>query len=212
MEKPKNCFRSKFCDLFSFFFLPSSICKLSLFTCIFISSDITKGKESSPIQCVNGFDDEQPPEDYIYITENCFTSPLHVQQTINTLQVIKKRRHKRISVWTCWNNFVVLNKYFQYCQCSGDCSSHNCKCSTLSFRCWYDDEGKLVPEFNFAGDFFHWWARFCFIGHWSNTWLICRSPYVVRMQSSVPMPPFFMQQSTGTARYHSSTGPIPNWK
>lgn len=52
-------------------------------------SDITRGKENNPIQCVNGFDDEQPPNDYVYVTENCFTSPLHVDRTINSLQVTK---------------------------------------------------------------------------------------------------------------------------
>jgi len=85
-------------------------------------NDITKGKESNPIQCVNGFDDDSPPGDFLYITDNCFTSPLHIERTINSLQ---------------------------FCQCAGDCSSSNCKCSSLSFRCWYDDDGKLVPEFNF---------------------------------------------------------------
>lgn len=57
----------------------------------FFSSDITRGKEPSPIQCVNGFDDEAPPDDYVYITENCFTSPLHVERTINSLQVRGRR-------------------------------------------------------------------------------------------------------------------------
>lgn len=51
-------------------------------------SDITKGKETNPIQCVNGFDNETKPEDFIYITENCFTSPLHVDKTINSLTVL----------------------------------------------------------------------------------------------------------------------------
>ena len=51
------------------------------------NSDITKGKEASPIQCVNGFDDEPKPQDFVYIIENCFTSPLHVDRTINSLTV-----------------------------------------------------------------------------------------------------------------------------
>ena len=54
---------------------------------LLICSDITKGKEANPIQCVNGVDDEPKPQDYIYITENCFTSPLHVDRTINSLTV-----------------------------------------------------------------------------------------------------------------------------
>lgn len=53
-------------------------------------SDITKGKEANPIQCVNGFDGEPKPNDFIYITENCFTSPLHVDRTINSLTVLLK--------------------------------------------------------------------------------------------------------------------------
>lgn len=87
-----------------------------------LSNDITKGKEANPIQCVNGYDDEPKPQDFIYITENCFTSPLHVDRTINSLT---------------------------FCECVGDCSV-GCNCSSLSFRCWYDDEGKLVSDFNFA--------------------------------------------------------------
>ena len=56
----------------------------------FYCSDITRGKESNPIQCVNGFDNDPPPTDYLYITENCFTSPLHVDRTINSLMVFIK--------------------------------------------------------------------------------------------------------------------------
>jgi len=52
-----------------------------------LSNDITKGKESNPIQCVNGFDQDLPPGDFLYITDNCFTSPLHIERTINSLQV-----------------------------------------------------------------------------------------------------------------------------
>ena len=53
----------------------------------FLCSDITRGKEANPIQCVNSFDEELPPVDYVYITDNCFTSPLHVDRTINSLLV-----------------------------------------------------------------------------------------------------------------------------
>uniref|UniRef100_A0A8C4Q5B4 Euchromatic histone-lysine N-methyltransferase 1a n=1 Tax=Eptatretus burgeri TaxID=7764 RepID=A0A8C4Q5B4_EPTBU len=35
-----------------------------------------------------------------------------------------------------------------YCNCLDDCSSSNCLCGQLSIRCWYDKDGRLLPEFN----------------------------------------------------------------
>lgn len=51
------------------------------------SSDITKGHEDNPIQCVNAVDNEGIPQDFTYINENCFTSNLNVDKTITSLQV-----------------------------------------------------------------------------------------------------------------------------
>lgn len=83
--------------------------------------DISRGKELNPIQCVNGVDGEPAPTDFLYITENCETSPIHVDRTITSLQS---------------------------CRCDDDCTSPNCTCATISFKCWYDKEGHLLPEFN----------------------------------------------------------------
>jgi len=37
----------------------------------------------------------------------------------------------------------------QSCQCEDDCSNNDCICGTISFRCWYDRDGRLEEEFNF---------------------------------------------------------------
>ncbi|XP_015108514.1 histone-lysine N-methyltransferase EHMT1 [Diachasma alloeum] len=88
-----------------------------------LTNDISRGKETNPIQCVNGFDAEDKPTDFIYVTENCFTSNIHVDRTITSLQS---------------------------CRCEDNCSSEKCLCGNISLRCWYDEEGKLIPEFNYA--------------------------------------------------------------
>lgn len=87
-------------------------------------SDISRGKETNPIQCVNGYDSEDKPTDFLYVTENCFTSNINVDRTITSLQS---------------------------CRCEDNCSSEKCLCGNISLRCWYDEEGKLIPEFNYAG-------------------------------------------------------------
>ncbi|XP_001604667.2 histone-lysine N-methyltransferase EHMT2 isoform X1 [Nasonia vitripennis] len=88
-----------------------------------LTNDISRGKESNPVQCVNGFDSEDKPTDFVYVTESCFTSKVNVDRTITSLQS---------------------------CRCEDNCSSDKCLCGNISLRCWYDDEGKLVPEFNYA--------------------------------------------------------------
>lgn len=50
-------------------------------------SDVSKGKENNPIQIVNGIDDEGVPSDFLYVVENCFTSDIHVNKKITSLQV-----------------------------------------------------------------------------------------------------------------------------
>ncbi|OAD62460.1 Histone-lysine N-methyltransferase EHMT1 [Eufriesea mexicana] len=85
--------------------------------------DISRGKETNPIQCVNGYDSEDKPTDFLYVTENCFTSNINVDRTITSLQS---------------------------CRCEDNCSSEKCLCGNISLRCWYDEEGKLIPEFNYA--------------------------------------------------------------
>ncbi|XP_046738026.1 histone-lysine N-methyltransferase EHMT2 isoform X1 [Diprion similis] len=88
-----------------------------------LSNDISRGKETNPIQCVNGYDSEDKPTDFLYVTENCFTSSINVDRTITSLQS---------------------------CRCEDYCSSEKCLCGNISLRCWYDEEGKLIPEFNYA--------------------------------------------------------------
>ncbi|XP_012287213.1 histone-lysine N-methyltransferase EHMT2 isoform X2 [Orussus abietinus] len=88
-----------------------------------LTNDISRGKETNPIQCVNGLDSEDKPTDFLYVTENCFTSNINVDRTITSLQS---------------------------CRCEDNCSSEKCLCGNISLRCWYDEEGKLIPEFNYA--------------------------------------------------------------
>lgn len=87
-----------------------------------VHNDISKGKENNPIQCVNAVDDEEAPFDYYYVLQNCETSAISFDRTTTTLMS---------------------------CSCIKDCYSNNCACGNISFRCWYDKDGCLVPEFNF---------------------------------------------------------------
>ncbi|XP_046670133.1 histone-lysine N-methyltransferase EHMT2 isoform X2 [Homalodisca vitripennis] len=88
-----------------------------------LTNDITRGYEANPVQCINSVDDETEPQDFVYVTENCFTSNINIDRTITSLQS---------------------------CKCRDMCVSGGCMCGKISIRCWYDDEGKLLPEFNFA--------------------------------------------------------------
>ncbi|KAJ8679786.1 hypothetical protein QAD02_015573 [Eretmocerus hayati] len=88
-----------------------------------LTNDISRGKEGNPIQCVNGVDYEDKPTDFVYVTENCYTSRINVDRTITSLQS---------------------------CRCEDTCSSEKCLCGNISLRCWYDEEGRLNPDFNYA--------------------------------------------------------------
>lgn len=88
-----------------------------------VSRDIARGYERIPIPCVNAVDSEPSPSNYKYVSQNCVTSPMSIDRNITHLQ---------------------------YCVCTDDCSSSNCMCGQLSMRCWYDQDGRLLPEFNMA--------------------------------------------------------------
>ncbi|XP_055988880.1 histone-lysine N-methyltransferase EHMT1 isoform X6 [Sorex fumeus] len=88
-----------------------------------VSRDIARGYERIPIPCVNAVDSEPCPSNYKYVSQNCVTSPMSIDRNITHLQ---------------------------YCVCVDDCSSSNCMCGQLSMRCWYDKDGRLLPEFNMA--------------------------------------------------------------
>ncbi|KAM7306104.1 putative 1,4-alpha-glucan branching enzyme [Ixodes scapularis] len=94
------------------------LCPINCRNC---SMDISRGKELNLIQCVNGVDDEPTPSDYLYLVENCETTPILIDRTITSLQS---------------------------CKCEDGCASQSCICSNISYRCWYGKEGRLVPEFN----------------------------------------------------------------
>ncbi|XP_061867594.1 histone-lysine N-methyltransferase EHMT1 isoform X3 [Colius striatus] len=86
-----------------------------------LSRDIARGYERVPIPCVNSVDSEPCPSNYKYLSQSCVTSPMDIDRNITHLQ---------------------------YCVCIDDCSSSNCMCGQLSMRCWYDKDGRLLPEFN----------------------------------------------------------------
>ncbi|XP_046985834.1 histone-lysine N-methyltransferase EHMT2 isoform X1 [Schistocerca americana] len=88
-----------------------------------LSNDISRGREMNPIQCVNGEDDEEEPSDYTYVSKNCLTANISIDTAVTSLQS---------------------------CLCTDNCSSNRCTCTFMSEQCWYDDEGKLVPEFNYT--------------------------------------------------------------
>lgn len=88
-----------------------------------LCNDISRGKETNPIQCVNFEDDEGEPRDYMYVSRNCFTSNIHINSTITSLQM---------------------------CHCEDACSSATCVCGNISLRCWYDDDGRLISDFNYV--------------------------------------------------------------
>lgn len=87
-------------------------------------SDISKGKETNPIQCVNMINSEPKPIDFVYISKNCITTDLNIDLKITSLQA---------------------------CVCEDRCTSSACSCGKNSIRCWYDEEGKLASDFNYAG-------------------------------------------------------------
>nr|CAD7398639.1 unnamed protein product [Timema cristinae] len=88
-----------------------------------LTNDISHGKEVNPIQCINWEDDEGEPTDYVYVSTNCFTSYISIDQTITSLQS---------------------------CRCTDGCTSTDCRCNTISLGCPYDNMGRLVPDFNYA--------------------------------------------------------------
>ncbi|XP_023019599.2 histone-lysine N-methyltransferase EHMT2 [Leptinotarsa decemlineata] len=89
-----------------------------------LSNDISKGREMNPIQCVNTFDDESEPKNFVYITKS------HIS--------------------TDGYNIDDKLSLMQSCSCEERCTSDYCECGKLSLGCWYDEEGKLLPDFNFA--------------------------------------------------------------
>lgn len=79
----------------------------------------------NPIQCFNNVDTDTKPCDYTYVTKPCMTSDdIKIDLKISSLQS---------------------------CTCQDRCTDDSCACGKMSIQCWYDDEGRLVPDFNFNG-------------------------------------------------------------
>ncbi|VEN36415.1 unnamed protein product [Callosobruchus maculatus] len=89
-----------------------------------LCSDISRGREMNPIQCVNTVDDEPEPRDYIYITKNCITSnDVHIDTKLAILQS---------------------------CTCEDRCTTEECECGKLCAKCWYTEDGRLQSDYNFS--------------------------------------------------------------
>lgn len=86
-----------------------------------VHRDVSFGRENLPIAAVNIVDDEGPPLDYQYVTESVETTPLSINRVISSLQS---------------------------CTCKDNCASTFCVCSRNSVKCWYDQMGRLIQEFN----------------------------------------------------------------
>lgn len=52
-----------------------------------VLNDISRGKESAPIQVVNAMDDEGEPGGYVYVGKNCVTNAIPLDANISKLQV-----------------------------------------------------------------------------------------------------------------------------
>ncbi|XP_072397895.1 histone-lysine N-methyltransferase EHMT2 [Diabrotica undecimpunctata] len=94
-----------------------------LFTNI-VAEDISKGRESNPVQCINAVDDDLEPKDYVYITKSIISSEsIAIKSTPSSLQ---------------------------RCTCDERCTGEDCLCGTLSVKCWYDEDGKVFMDFKFS--------------------------------------------------------------
>ena len=56
-----------------------------------VTNDITRAKETNPIQCVNGVDDCDQPTGYTYVSKNCVTNAVPLDRNISKLQVSFER-------------------------------------------------------------------------------------------------------------------------
>ena len=64
-----------------------------------VTNDITKAKETNPIQCVNDIDDAKEPSDYVYVSKNCVTNSVPIDRNISKLQVAFFSDNER----GCWS-------------------------------------------------------------------------------------------------------------
>ncbi|KAF5280661.1 hypothetical protein FQA39_LY05309 [Lamprigera yunnana] len=90
---------------------------------VILSNDISRGQERNPIQCINMIDNEEKPSDFTYVSSNCINfDEININRKISSMHS---------------------------CLCEGRCSSFQCVCCNNSLRCWYDEEGKLLTNFNY---------------------------------------------------------------
>lgn len=81
----------------------------------------------NPVQCINIVDLEPEPKDYTYTT-NLYITSNDIRSTIHPDKVIGCECNDR---------------------CTGNSQANCCSCLTLNTKCFYDEEGKLLPDFDF---------------------------------------------------------------
>ena len=122
-----------------------------------LTNDLSSGKETHPIQCVNDLDDEELPDNFTYVRKCVQTTSVPIDRNISTLQVIymngfKNRFNSFYYSFSTELPDVYFNVFsvFQHCRCIDNCSSEDsCNCSDLSVKSWYDLEGKLKDDFDY---------------------------------------------------------------
>lgn len=76
---------------------------------------------------MNEEDDTKLPEGFIYINSNCVT--------VDEIQIDRK----------------ITSMHS--CNCEYKCSTFDCVCCDNSLKCWYNEEGRLLDNFNYFGKF-----------------------------------------------------------
>ncbi|CAK9299740.1 unnamed protein product [Gordionus sp. m RMFG-2023] len=96
-----------------------------------VTSDISKGREKHAIPCVLEKNDLISSNDtvkvlscqnFMYVSDHVQTQELDIDLTITSMTI---------------------------CNCEEDCSQENCSCINESGGCFYDQEGRLVSDFNY---------------------------------------------------------------
>ena len=61
-----------------------------------LTNDLSSGKETHPIQCVNDLDEEELPDNFTYVRKCVQTTSVPIDRNISTLQVIYRNLFKNI--------------------------------------------------------------------------------------------------------------------
>ncbi|XP_042293732.1 histone-lysine N-methyltransferase EHMT1-like [Sceloporus undulatus] len=85
-----------------------------------LSRDISRGFEAVPIPCLNGLDEEGPPGDFLYVTQN----------------LVSDSAEAPLGGWA----------RSQCCTCGPRCSPDVCPCLRRGRHAWYSPDGRLALD------------------------------------------------------------------